>query len=63
MACHYLIKGSERRLKLHSSGSFDDACLCGNGSFHAVKARLKHLVDCPICVEILATKPDYLDNS
>lgn len=63
MVTHYLITGKERAAKLFSAGHFTDACLCGNGSFHASKKRYKPLVDCTECLAILARNPEYLDPS
>ena len=57
---HFRLTGAMRRRKLNSSGSFDDDCLCGNGSFHATRVDDIAHVDCPRCVEIHATNPEYI---
>lgn len=63
MVIHYEITGRELQRKNQSNGHFHDACLCGNGSFHARKTRHRMLVTCESCKERLARNPSYLESS
>ena len=62
MTTHFTITGKEKQLKLNSSGSFEDGCLCGNGSYHAKRTKHVKSVDCVKCIEILASNPHYLER-
>ena len=59
---HFLLTGKQRAKKLNSTADYDDDCLCGNGSFHAPRTTLVSKVTCTSCLEVLATKPEYLSN-
>lgn len=59
---HYLMTQDEQRRKYGSTGNYEPAALCGNGSYHAEKTRDVHAVDCPQCVGRLRTGAGYLDR-
>jgi len=53
MTKHYLETTKEIQKRLNSTGHYIGSCLCGNGSYHAIKTRDKDLVNCPKCLEKL----------
>lgn len=57
---HFEITGDERKIRNHSTGHFDDGCLCGSGDFHAKKVAIAEPVDCEPCLTLLAAEPSYL---
>lgn len=59
---HFRLTNEMRRRKLNSTGTFEDACLCGNGSYHVTRIDDAAKVDCPRCLEVLATNPEYIRN-
>jgi len=58
---HYRLTQAQQRKRTGRSGSFDDRALCGNGSAHATLRADRGAVDCPACLAVLATEPDYLN--
>ena len=62
MVLHFELTGKERQRKLKSTGHFDAAPLCGNGSFHAVSTRHAESVTCHACRELLGKRLHYVDR-
>lgn len=57
---HLELNQDQLRRKMGSNGNFNRSALCGNGSYHATLTTVKADVNCPRCLELLATKPHYL---
>lgn len=60
-AKHYRLTQAQQRKRTGRNGNFSDRALCGNGSAHAILRAERGAVDCPTCLAVLATEPDYLN--
>lgn len=57
---HLVLDQDQLRAKCQSTGDFEPAAACGNGSYHFKRTTITAKVDCPKCLAIIKANPAYL---